>query len=99
MSIQKAHGTKTLALTRAIDAALDEAEATLPKGINVNRHVMRQSDFIETSLEGSMHLLTVFPPRERGAYRAVYSRHKFYVLGTEGDISASQNYGSCQVWD
>ena len=52
---------------------------------------------IESSASGSMHLLTVFPPEEGGAFRAVYSRHSFLVVVP--GIVASQNYGNCQVWD
>lgn len=50
LSIQKAPGTNTLALTDAIDVALDSAEAAMPDGMKLNRHVMRQSDFINLSL-------------------------------------------------
>ncbi len=52
---------------------------------------------IESSASGSMHLLTVFPPEEGGAFRAVYSRHAFLVVIP--GLVASQNYGSCQIWD
>ncbi len=50
LSIQKAPGTNTLTLTEAIDAKFDAVEASMPDGIKLNRHVMRQSDFINLSL-------------------------------------------------
>ena len=50
MSVQKAPGTNTLAVTRAIDEALDKLEATLPAGVSVDRHAFRQARFIETSI-------------------------------------------------
>jgi len=50
LSIQKAPGTNTLALTDAVDKALDSAEAALPPGVALNRHIFRQSDFINVSL-------------------------------------------------
>lgn len=50
VGIQKAPGTNTLALTAAIDAKLDQLERSMPKGIKLNRHVMRQSDFIGLSV-------------------------------------------------
>lgn len=51
ISIQKSPGTNTLALTEAIDAKFDDIEPGMPIGMKLNRHVMRQSDFIETSLD------------------------------------------------
>jgi CzcA family heavy metal efflux pump len=50
LSVQKAPGTNTLALTDAIDAALDSAEAAMPEGIRLDRHVFRQAEFIGLSL-------------------------------------------------
>ncbi|MBK8098821.1 MAG: efflux RND transporter permease subunit [Planctomycetes bacterium] len=50
MSVQKSPGTNTLALTAAIDAQLDAATRSMPSGLHLNRHVMRQSDFIATSV-------------------------------------------------
>ena len=50
ISIQKSPATNTLAITKAIDAKLDQLEPSLPKGIKLNRHVMRQSDFINLSV-------------------------------------------------
>ncbi|HRW53292.1 MAG TPA: efflux RND transporter permease subunit, partial [Phycisphaerae bacterium] len=50
LSIQKAPGTNTLALTNAVDRVLDDVESSLPAGIALNRHVFRQSDFIHLSL-------------------------------------------------
>jgi len=50
LSVQKAPGTNTLTLTQAIDEKLDAVEKSMPRGMKLNRHVMRQSDFIETSL-------------------------------------------------
>ncbi len=57
LSVQKSPGTNTLQLTSAIDRALDRAEATMPAGIVLQRHVMRQSDFIETSLDNLLAVL------------------------------------------
>jgi HME family heavy-metal exporter len=57
ISIQKSPGTNTLALTRAIDEALDEIEASLPKGIAINRQVMRQADFIQRSVSNVIIVL------------------------------------------
>jgi CzcA family heavy metal efflux pump len=51
LSIQKAPGTNTLELTRQIDRKLDQVESGLPTGMLLNRHVMRQSDFIHRSLD------------------------------------------------
>lgn len=48
VSIQKAPGANTLALTRSIDEALDSIK--IPAGMNLNRHVVRQSDFISMSV-------------------------------------------------
>ena len=56
LSIQKAPGTNTLTLTDAIDDALDAAEAGMPDGVELNRHIFRQSDFINLSLD---NVLTV----------------------------------------
>jgi HME family heavy-metal exporter len=50
LTIQKSPGTNTLALTQKIDEALDAVEAGLADGITLNRHVFRQSNFIEISL-------------------------------------------------
>ena len=56
LSVQKAPGTNTLLLTEAIDAKLDQAQMSMPSGMVLNRHVMRQSDFIEISVH---NLITV----------------------------------------
>jgi len=57
ISIQKAPGTNTLALTDTIDAALDEVEGMLPAGVRLNRHVMRQSDFIQRAVNNVTRVL------------------------------------------
>ncbi|MEC7583433.1 MAG: efflux RND transporter permease subunit, partial [Planctomycetota bacterium] len=57
LAVQKAPGTNTLELTGAIDRQLDQAEQTMPAGIVLNRHVMRQSDFIELSIDNLLFVL------------------------------------------
>lgn len=57
LSVQKSPGTNTLALTRQIDAALDQVEAGMPRGMRLNRFVMRQADFINLSLRNVVHVL------------------------------------------
>jgi len=57
MTVQKAPGTNTLAITERIDAMLDELEPSLPEGIHVNRNIFRQANFIELSVENVFHAL------------------------------------------
>lgn len=57
MSIQKAPGTNTLALTKAIDAVFDQVEPSLPAGVVLNRDVMRQSHFIGRSVDNVTRVL------------------------------------------
>jgi HME family heavy-metal exporter len=57
LNIQKSPGTNTLLLTKAIDAALDQIEPTVPKGMVINREVFRQSHFIERSVSNVLHVL------------------------------------------
>lgn len=57
ISIQKTPGTNTLALTKRIDELLDQIEPVLPEGMVLNRNVMRQSWFINRSIDNVMHVL------------------------------------------
>lgn len=50
LTVQKAPGSNTLAVTEAVDLLLDQVEPALPSGIAINRHIFRQSDFIERSV-------------------------------------------------
>lgn len=52
MTIIKQPGSPTVNITRAIDRAIDELRPSLPKNINVNTNVFKQSHFIETSIDG-----------------------------------------------
>lgn len=57
LSIQKAPGTNTLELTKRVDELLDQVEPALPAGMSLNRHVFRQSDFIERSVDNVTNVL------------------------------------------
>lgn len=58
LSIQKTPGSNTLALTRQIDAALDEFSASrLPKGVKLDRLAYRQADFINASISNGLRIL------------------------------------------
>lgn len=56
LSVQKAPGVNTLALTDAIDRALDQFQSAVPPGVTLNRHVFRQADFIHIALENVIHV-------------------------------------------
>ena len=57
LGVQKQPGANTLALTRTLDAVLDEIQAKLPEGMTINRRLFRQADFIETAVENVLHAL------------------------------------------
>jgi HME family heavy-metal exporter len=57
LSIQKSPGTNTLALTEALDALYDQIEPALPAGVELNRDVMRQSHFIDRSIDNVTKVL------------------------------------------
>lgn len=62
LSIQKAPGTNTLAITDKIDGLLDQVEKSLPEGIEMNRNVLRQADFINRSVNnvvGTLYEATI----------------------------------------
>lgn len=57
LSIQKSPGTNTLALTEALDDLYDQVEPALPAGVELNRDVMRQSHFIDRSINNVTKVL------------------------------------------
>jgi HME family heavy-metal exporter len=57
MTIQKTPGTNTLVITERIDAMLDELKPSLPAGLEVNRQIFRQADFIRLSVDNVIHAL------------------------------------------
>ena len=57
MTVQKAPGTNTLVLTDQIDIMLDALEPSLPAGVQVNRQIFRQADFINYSVNNVFHAL------------------------------------------
>lgn len=57
MTVQKAPGTNTIAITERIDAMLDELKSSLPEGLHINRQIFRQADFINISVKNVIHAL------------------------------------------
>ena len=57
LGIQKQPGINTLELTRTVDGVLDEIQQTLPEGILIDKHIFRQSDFIEASVHNLLAAL------------------------------------------
>jgi HME family heavy-metal exporter len=51
VSVEKQPDVDTVALTRAVEAALAEITATLPEGMRADQVLFRQADFIETSVK------------------------------------------------
>ncbi len=57
IGVKKLPGTNTLELTKAVDQVLDEAQRSLPEGSALNRHVMRQAEFIQRSVDNLLLIL------------------------------------------
>jgi CzcA family heavy metal efflux pump len=57
MTILKQPNTNTLELTGEIDLALEDLEASLPEGIEINSHFFRQADFIRTAVNNVFRVL------------------------------------------
>lgn len=51
MTLSKQPQTNTLALTEELDRVIADIRAGLPPGIEIDNHVFRQADFIETSIK------------------------------------------------
>ena len=57
MSIQKQPGTSTLELTKKVDDALKELQASLPEDVVINANLFRQANFISTSISNVVEAL------------------------------------------
>jgi CzcA family heavy metal efflux pump len=57
LSVQKQPDSNTLVLTKEVEKALNEIEATLPADIQVNRSLFRQETFISTSISNVVRAL------------------------------------------
>jgi heavy-metal exporter, HME family len=57
VSVQKQPAADTVALTRAIEAALKDVQRTIPPGISVTNVQFRQATFIETSIANVQRVL------------------------------------------
>lgn len=51
LGIQKQPGANTLELTDRLDSTLADIQAGLPAGMKIERHIFRQADFIEISID------------------------------------------------
>ena len=57
MTLQKAPGTNTLAITDQVDDLLDALEPTQPAGVQINRQIFRQADFIDLAVRNVVEAL------------------------------------------
>jgi len=57
LGIQKQPGANTLTLSEELDRTLDEIQQTLPAGMTINRHIFRQADFIQVSIDNVIDAL------------------------------------------
>jgi len=57
VGVKKAPFTNTLTITNNIDKVLDDLQKSLPAGVELDRHVMRQSEFIHLSLNNLLAVL------------------------------------------
>lgn len=67
LTVKKQPGINTLKLTEKLDESVAKLQKSLPEGINVNTHIFRQTDFINSSignvqkalLEGSIFVIVI----------------------------------------
>jgi HME family heavy-metal exporter len=57
MTLQKAPGTNTLTITKEVDRLLDNIEPSMPAGVEVNRQIFRQADFIDRAVHNVVEAL------------------------------------------
>ena len=57
IGIQKQPDTNTLALTKQLDAVLDDIQTSLPEGMTIHRHIFRQADFIKIAIANVLEAL------------------------------------------
>jgi CzcA family heavy metal efflux pump len=57
LAIKKTPGTNTLALTEHLDALFAQIATVLPEGMVLNTDVVRQSHFIDRSIDNVLHVL------------------------------------------
>ncbi len=57
LGIQKQPGANTLLLTKELDAVLDDIASKLPVGMQIDRRIFRQADFIEIAIRNVMAAL------------------------------------------
>jgi len=57
LGVQKQPDANTLELTRRLDRVLDEIQTDLPEGVEIDRHIFRQADFIETAVDNVLMAL------------------------------------------
>jgi len=57
MTLQKAPGTNTLVITDQVDELLDTLEPSLPGGVQINRRIFRQADFIDLAVSNVVEAL------------------------------------------
>ncbi len=57
LSVQKQPGADSVALTRAIEQAMDELARTLPPGIDAPRFLFRQATFIDNAIDNVVEAL------------------------------------------
>jgi CzcA family heavy metal efflux pump len=51
MTVTKQPNANTIKLTESIDLLLDDIEKQLPQGVELHRHIFRQTDFIQASID------------------------------------------------
>eukprot|EP01029_Cantina_marsupialis_P008438 TRINITY_DN199_c1_g2_i2.p1 TRINITY_DN199_c1_g2~~TRINITY_DN199_c1_g2_i2.p1 ORF type:complete len:1015 (+),score=95.18 TRINITY_DN199_c1_g2_i2:4893-7937(+) len=67
LTVKKQPGINTLKLTEKLDESIEKLQKSLPEGINVNTHIFRQADFINSSIsnvqkalfEGSVFVIVI----------------------------------------